>query len=259
MKGLIIKDLMCLRKQRVTYFYLVTVVFVISIMYVLSARFGNIALVEQAMMAENSLTEIDVKGLSSFALILFMTLPLAMVGDVSSIFTADGQANFVNVSSIMPVSLEKRVLSKYIIIVLFSGIGVATDLILSFVISLFTDILSFMDFFKIIITISGSMFIYGAFICLYMFVFGYGKESYAQIASIATIIGALVLLNFSKVKMIFISCFSEDAKVLDMNPIEVLTAVVKDHYMSVFISAIVVGVLSYGLSVWIAKRKRGIV
>lgn len=259
MKGLIIKDLMCLRKQRVTYIYIVLVVLIVSIMYVLSAKFGNIALAEQTMLAENNMTDIDIKNLSAFALIIFMALPLAMIGDVSSIFIADGQANFTNVSTILPLSIEKRVLSKYLTISLFFSIGVFTDLLLAFVISIFTDILSFMDFVKIITTMAAGLFIYGAFICLYMFIFGYGKESYAQISSIMTIIASLFLLNFSKLKVLLISCFIEDTEVLDVNPIEIVMTAIKDYYLLVLISAFLIGVLSYILSVMIAKRKRGLV
>lgn len=259
MKGLIIKDLMCLRKRRITYIYIVVVVLVVSIMFVLSARFGNIALAQRSMMTENGATDIDVKNLSAFVLSLFMMLPLAMVGDVTAIFWADGKAGFQNVSAIMPVSIEKRVLSKYITISMFFGIGVTTDLLLAFVISMLTDILTFGTILKIIITMASALFIYGAFICLYMFVFGYGKESFAQFSSIMTIIVALVLFNFSKVKRVFIYSFSDKTEVIDVNPIELIMEAIKDHYLMVLISAIVTGVLSYVLSVFIAKRKRGLV
>ena len=259
MKGLIIKDLMCLRKQRVTFIYIVAVVMIVSIMYVLSARFGNIALGNQSMMTENNMTDIDVKNLSSLALVLFMLLPIAMVGDVSAVFIADGKAGFASVSSVLPLSIEKRVLSKYITILAFFGIGVDTDLFISFVLSLLTDIISFKEFFEIIITCASALFIYGALICVYMFVFGYGKESYAQTCSILTIIAILVFANFTKVKMIFLSCFSEEYEVLDVNPLEVMNGFVKDKCLSVFITAVIVGVLSYLLSVFFAKRKRGIV
>lgn len=259
MKGLIIKDLMCLRKQRITFFYIVAVVLIVAIMYVLSARFGNIALAGKEMMVENNMTDIDIKNLSSLALVLFMLLPIAMVGDVTSVFAADGQAGFANVSAILPLSIEKRVLSKFITILAFFGIGVSTDLVISFVISLLTDILSFQDFFAIIITCASALFIYGALICVYMFLFGYGKESYAQLCSILSIVIGLVLANFEKAKALFISCFSEEAEVLDVNPMEVVLGFVKNNSLKVFGVALLIGIVSYLLSVWIAKRKRGIV
>lgn len=259
MRGLIIKDLMCLRKQRITFIYIVFVVLIVSVMFVLSAKFGNIALAGKEMMAENTMQEIDIKNLSSMALILFMLLPIAMVGDVSSIFSADGKAGFYNVSAILPISIEKRVLAKYITVLLFFGIGVATDIAIAFVLSLFTDIISFIEFFEIIITSASALFIYGVLICLYMFILGYGKESFAQLSSILTIILIVILANFKRAKMLFISCFSENSQVLDVNPLEIVTNFVKNKSLLVFTIAIIVGLLSYVLSVFIAKRKRGII
>ena len=49
MKGLIIKDIMCLRKQLITFIYVLIAVSVISVMYVLSARYGNLALAGRQM------------------------------------------------------------------------------------------------------------------------------------------------------------------------------------------------------------------
>lgn len=259
MKGLVIKDLMCLRKQRITFIYIVAVVVIVSIMFVLSAKFGNIALAGQEMMSENDMTEIDIKNLASLALFLFMLLPIAMVGDVTAIFTADGQAGFANVSSVLPVSIEKRVLAKYITISAFFGIGVATDLVISFVLSFLTDIISFIEFFQIIITCASVLFIYGVLICMFMIVYGYGKENYALISSIMTIIAMLILTNLSKVKNLFLSCFSDKHEVLDVNPLEIITGFMKDNCLSAFITAVLVGVLSYFVSVFIAKRKRGVI
>lgn len=258
MKGLVIKDLMCLRKQRVTYLYIVAVVLIVSIMYVLSAKYGNLAFVGKEM-AENNLTEIDVKNLASLVLMLFMLLPIAMVGDVSVVFSADGKAGFANVSASLPLSIEKRVLAKYITISAFFGIGFATDLIIAAVLSVLTDIMPFMDFFRVIIMSASALFIYGAMICVFMFIFGYGKESYAQLCAILSIIFIIILINFNKVKIIFLSCFSEEVDVLDVNPLEVITGFVKDKSMTAFVIAIIVGILSYVVSVFIEKKKRGIV
>ena len=44
MKGLIIKDVMCLKKQLTVFIFVLIGVVAVSIMYVLSAKFGNIAL-----------------------------------------------------------------------------------------------------------------------------------------------------------------------------------------------------------------------
>ena len=50
MKGLIIKDIMCLKKQLTVFIYVIIGVVVISVMYVLSAKFGNLALAGNEML-----------------------------------------------------------------------------------------------------------------------------------------------------------------------------------------------------------------
>ena len=43
MKGLILKDIMCLRKQLTVFCYVIIGVLIVSVMFVLSTRFGNLA------------------------------------------------------------------------------------------------------------------------------------------------------------------------------------------------------------------------
>lgn len=259
MKGLIIKDLMCLRKQRVTYIYIVVVVMIVSIMYVLSARYGNIALASTSLLTENNISEIDVKNLSALALVMAMFLPLAMVGDVTGVFAVDGKAGFPNVSAILPLSIEKRVLSKYITISIFFGIGVAIDTVIAFVLSMLTNIITFWELFSVIITAASILFIYGSVVSVFIFIFGYGKENYAQISAILSIIIVITLLSFEKAKMVILTIFTDSVEVADVNPLEVVMGVMRDKSLIVFATALAVGILSYVLSVIIAKRKRGVI
>ena len=80
MKGLVIKDIMCLKKQLTTFAFVIAGVVIVSVMYVLSTRFGNLAKVGVALLDENNnMSEIDVKNLGSMALVLFMFLPIVSV------------------------------------------------------------------------------------------------------------------------------------------------------------------------------------
>lgn len=258
MKGLIIKDLMCLRKHRVTFCFTVLSVIVISVMFVLSAKFGNIASANQEMMAANGMSDIDIKNLSTIALILFMLLPIAMVGDVSTVIVADGKAGFANVSSILPISIKKRVLAKFITIISMFGIGVIIDLILSFVLSLLTDIISFREFFGIIIAMASIMFIYGALTIVFSYLLGYGKESYAQIVSILLIVFGVILINIGTIKETFI-LIGTNSGTGDINFINDFMDFIKYRSYILLAIALVVSVVSYIATVNIAKRKRGII
>ena len=55
MKGLIFKDIMCLKKQFMVFCYVLIGTLAVSVMYVLSVRFGNLADINAEMFAENQM------------------------------------------------------------------------------------------------------------------------------------------------------------------------------------------------------------
>lgn len=251
------KDLMCLRKQRVIFAYTIAAVLVLSIMYVLSARFGNIAAANQTMMTDNQLSDIDIKNISTITLILFMLLPIAMVGDVTAIFRMDGKAGFSSVSSVLPLSIGKRVMAKYLTVFIMFGIGILVDLVISLILSVLTDIISFADFLGIILSSASLMSIYGALAIVFCFLFGYGKEDYAIVGSWAVILITAILANIKKVKLIFASMAAANSDSVDF--ISDFMNFIKHKYFVLFAIAVIVITASYFVSVEIAKRKRGVV
>lgn len=251
MRGLIIKDMMCLRKQRVIFIYTVVAVIVLSLMFVLSARYGNIALGNEMMIREEQVTDIDVKNLSTMALILFMLIPIAMVGDVSTIFLEDGKAGFYSVSSIFPIPLAKRVAAKYMTVLIMFGIGVSIDLAISFALSLITDIITFADFFGIIISAASLMSVYGSLTIMFCFLLGYGKESYAQIITLLLMLLSAIIPNLGKIKSAIVSGVT-------INGNGFMNIIKHKSYIPFFV-AVAVLFVTYTASVLIAKRKRGIV
>lgn|GEM_PF-850131 len=260
MKGLIIKDIMCLRKQLMIFTYVLIGVLVVSVMYVLSARFGNIALAGKEMLAqsENHLSGIDVKNLGSMALIFFMLLPPAVVCDMANVFEADGKAGFYKVAGSLPVSLRKRVLAKYLTIYTLFLLGAIVDILIAMLLSALTDLITFKDFLGIIVSAASLMSIYSALVILFCFIVGYGKEIFAQVLSILTMLIAFVFFNINAVKEIVISIISE-AGSDDISFIWNMIDFIKEKSLILFMIAIVTSVLSYGISLAVADRKRGII
>lgn len=255
MRGLILKDLMCLRKQLIIFSYIVIFVLVISVMFVLSSRYGNLAVVNEEMMIANDMSYADIRSLSTWALIIFMFLPIATVSDAAAIFVEDGKAGFADVSACLPLSVEKRVLAKYITVFAMFGLGVAIDLVISFILSRLTDIISFADFLGIIISAASLMSIYGALVIGFCFLYGYGKEDYAIISSGALIILTAILVNIHKIKNLFMS--ADDVQ--GMNAFENFIDFFKHKFYILFVIALITMVVSYFASVRIAKKKRGVV
>lgn len=255
MKGLVIKDLMCLRKQLIIFSYVVVSVLVLSVLFVLSARYGNIALANENMQLENDMDALDIKNLSTWVLCIFLLLPIATVGDAATLFMEDGKAGFSKVSACLPLSMEKRVLSKYITIFAMFGIGVATDLLIVTILSMLTDIISFGEFSGIVLSAASLMSIYGALVIVFCFLFGYGKENYATISSFCVMIVTAIVWKFPRIKALYASMKNTDADPAFHDFINFF----KQKYYILLILAMITMMISYFISVWIAKRKRGVV
>ena len=262
MKGLIIKDIMCLKKQLTVFVYVIIGVIVVSIMYVLSAKFGNIAMAAREMLATNDMTEIDVKNLATGALVLFMMLPIATVGDMANVFAVDGKAGFAKMAGAFPISLRKRLLSKFISVYALLGLGVAVDLLLAFLLSLLTDTIKFPEFLGIIISVASVMSIYSALVIFYIVLMGYGKEEYAQIFSLGTMGLGFCLLRLDLIKSILADIAAggsgEEKSASELMLWQGLDFV-KEKSWILLVTAVLVCVLSYGLSLAVAQRKRGVI
>ena len=255
MRGLILKDLMCLRKQLIIFSYIVVSVLVLSVMYVLSAKYGNIALANKEMMIENGMDTIDIRNLSTWVLSIFLLLPIATVGDAATIFTEDGKAGFSIVSASLPLSVEKRVLAKYMTIFAMFGIGVATDLLIVSVLSVLTEMISFAEFSGIVISAASLMSIYGALVIVFCFLFGHGKEDYATLSSCGVMVFTAVLFNIHKIKKLFSPASDSEG----MQAFDAFINFFKQKFYVLFFLAVITMAVSYFASVRIAKRKRGVV
>jgi hypothetical protein len=220
-------------------------------MFVLSARFGNIAAGNQEMIEANGLTAEDITDLSTYILLAFMLLPLATVGDMANIFEEDGRAGFAKVAAILPVSIKKRVLSRYLTIFSMFGIGTVVDVIISFILSELTDVISFADFLAIVISAASVMCIYSALVTAFCIIFGQNNDNYARLVAILVILIMALASNISKIKLFFTD--------KNFNLVNHFITFIKEKYYILLILAMLVVVLSYRVSVFVAERKRGVV
>ena len=257
MKGLIYKDILCLKKQLKLFCFVLIGVVVVSIMYVLSAKYGNLAKIGVQMLSEpgNNLTEIDIKNLGSTVLALFMLLPIAAVEDIINVFIQDGKAGFHKVSGMLPVSIEKRVLARFLSIYALFAMGVLIDLCLAAILSVLTDLMTFAQLFGIIISTASAMSIFSALAIFFCFLLGYGKEQYAVVLSILTMIVSAILLNFGKVKSFFLAMSGALPEPEGWGAFDFLM----EKAWILLIIAVIVSTLSYGASLMIEKRKRGVI
>ena len=256
MKGLIIKDIFCLRKQLKTFTFVLIGVFVLALMYVLSARFGNIAKAGADMLMDNDLTTVDVKNIGSFVLVLFMIIPMSAVLDMTIIFNADSEAGFNRIAGALPLSIHKRLFARFLTIYALFGMGIAVDTVLAIIISSLTDMMTFGELMGVVVSAAAIFSIYGALIIFFNVLLGYGKDQYCQLFAIFTTVLAAALLNIGHLIKIWKVLFLEQE--IDLNVWGWLDYL-KTKAWIVVIAAILVSAASYGLSLYIADRKRGVI
>lgn len=256
MMGLVIKDLMCMKKTLRLFVYVVVSAFAISIMVVLSEKFGNIAKMLTNML-ENGESEIDVISISQLIVIMFLMLPLGAILDFSIIFRADRKAGFMAVSSSLPVSVEKRVLAKYITVLMLFGLGIIVDAVLAVILSNLSKLISLKEYLGIIVSFASVQLMVSALIILFCMLFKGGHEDYATICAIITLVAVWALLNFKKTKEMLTTMFSGGYET--ENPFIALIDFLMNKSYILVLAAVVTVVISYFASVLIAKRKRGII
>ena len=245
MKGLLIKDFYCLKKQLTTYCFIIAGVIVLSILFVLSCKFGNIRAGFDGMVASGECSQADVAQLASMALTLFMLLPIACTGDIFSLFQDDETASFYKLAAALPISIPQRILSRFI---------VGGDFLMTIVLSNLTDIVSFGEFMGMILSFASVMIMYMSLLILFMHLLGRGKGTYANVLPLLIGIGTVVALGFDKLKKIIVE--SDDAALQALCQ-DVKMLITQKAYLLVMIAVIIL-VCSYGFSVILEKRKRGV-
>ena len=259
MKGLIIKDIMCLKKQLTVFAIVLIAVAAVSIMFAISAKCGNIAIGNAYMLEEEkNLDELDITNLSTLALVLFMLIPPALLADLFYVFDCDKKAGFYKVSASLPIPTEKRLLARFLTIYTLAAISAGTDILIALVLSLITDIIKFKDFLGIIISGISVISIYGALVIFFCILLGYEKDRYVQILTILTMLAGVVLINFNKIKTVIYRISLQDGSAASINEWALLDFIKEKSYI-LLISALAVSVCSYFASCFIAKRKRGVI
>lgn len=254
MKGLLIKDFFCLKKQLINYVFIIVGVIVVSIMFVLSYNFGNIHAGFTEIIDSTQNAETDITMIASSALLLFMLIPIACTGDITNLITDDENASFYKVASVLPVSIGKRVASRFIAGYLFIAIGVAVDLIMTVILTSLTNIISFGKFCNVIITFASVMMAYISLFILFVYILGKGKIIYANIIPLLAGIAVYACANFNSIEA-FLTGHDDDA-LFDLY--KRTTEFIFHKSYILLIAAVIISAGAYFTAVYIAGRKRGV-
>ena len=247
MKGLIIKDLLCLKKQLMTYIYIVCGVIAVAFMFVLSTKYGNLANVAKSIEESG----IDVKLVLKIMIMFFMVLPVACMSNVSDLFEYDKSASFYKVAASMPVSAGKRVLSRFLTIIAFAVLGIGIDTVIAAVISGVSDIIVFSKCVCSLISIASCLLMYMSAVNTLNF-FGITPMYSTFIPIIAAAVAAFAI-NFKKI----VRFLTSEDPVMDSSSFRKLVEAFESRCYIVVLIAAVFLAACYFISVAAVKRKRG--
>ena len=251
MKGLIIKDLMCLRKMRATFVFVTVSSFVITVMALISARIGNIALAEKEYLAGGTDMPMSPVHVLWYAVAVLVLLPLASIGDSLTLaFEADKNASFTGIAGALPVSVKQRITARFITLFLTCGTGTVISLALSFILSMFTDIMTLGDFAGLVLSAASLILIFSALEMILIFLLKMKNTDYVRIISLLIMAAAFIASSLGRIIN----------AVRSMNPTGLITdglLFLENRWIILVAAAAVCLLVSYFVSTGIAERKRG--
>ena len=254
MKGLLIKDFFCLKKQLVNYGFIIVGVIVISVMFVLSYNFGNIHAGFAQVMESEQYNETTVMRIARSAMLMFMLIPLACTADVVNLFTDDEKASFYKVAASFPVSVGKKVACRFIAAYLFIAVGVAVDVLMTVILSLMTDIISLGMFCSVIVSFASLILMYISIFILLAYLMGSKKITYASVIPLLIGVAVYAAANFGKLND-FIAGVNDNALI---ELYDQATEFIFHKSYILLIAAIIISGISYFAAVYIAGKKRGV-
>lgn len=255
MRGLLIKDFFCLKRQFYTFLTEMAGSFIVSVLFGLSSRYGNLALEFQSMLSDGDMTEDGVMLLIRYVLFFFLLIPMAFTGNVADVFLDDKNASFQKLASAMPISIAKRVAARYMTGLSFTLLGFVMATMIALALSSLTELVSFGELFGVLVSFASFMVIYLAIFIVFEYLLGVDKTAICQILPIIIIGLVLIIPHIGEVSKMFLE---GDVTSFVLRKFQGIQDFLTNQSYLAAITAIALLAGSYGISVGIAKRKRGV-
>ena len=251
MKGLIYKDFMCLRRGLKTFVFVTLGVIILSVMFLLSGRYGNLAESLQQIQTEASMEADVTRGMLETSVWFMLFIPIAFMADVAQCFREDTRVGFQKTLSGMALSHGQIVGSRYLTTLLYGAVSIGASLVAAFFISSASEELTLQVMVAGVFSFGGCFLIYMSLNLFLIYLCG------ARRADLIQMIPLVVLL------MVAMYFFSGNANLSDeeMNRLMVevedkLTLLLQGGYKVLFPVAVVTFALSYVGSVAVLKHRR---
>ena len=180
MKGLIIKDLYCLKKEIKLFLGVTIGSAIVSVLFLLSARYGNIANALSDIQKTEMISGEELLRLTDMLALFVIYLPIALIGSVVECFKEDSTAGFGKVMFSMPVSYKKIVGSRYLTCLLFLGLCIMSSTFCSLLVTSVSNTLKFVSVFKGTLCCCSIFMIYIGLVIVLLYLLGTKRADVIQ-------------------------------------------------------------------------------
>lgn len=189
MRGLITKDMYCLKKNLKIFFSVTIGIMVLSVLFIISSKYGNVARGMAQMQREEKFGNKMVVSIYQGVIWLTLFIIIAFIGMIIECFKEDRKAGFRKQLLSMPISSNKIVFSRYVSCMLFSIVSIVAALISAFCVSIATDLFSFGKLAGCVISFAAILLIYMSIVMCLIYLFG---SEYADIIQCVPVILLLI-------------------------------------------------------------------
>ena len=180
MKGLIIKDLYCLKKEIRLFLGTTIGSVLVSVLFLLSARYGNIADALADIQASEMISGEKLLFFTDMLAVLVIFLPIALTGSLIECFKEDSKAGFMKIALSMPLSCKQIVGSRYMTCLLFFTVCFLSSTLCSVFVTSVSESLQFAFVIKGIACVCAVFMIYMSLVMLLLYLFGTKKSDLIQ-------------------------------------------------------------------------------
>lgn len=252
MKGLIIRDFYCLKKELLTFLAVTISVCILSVMFVLSMQYGNLADAIANIQQTEMLEAETLVSMVDMVILLAIFLPIALVSSVTECFKADRQAGFPKVLFSMPLSCKKIVGSRYLTCFLFSGVCMFASIICGALLSSVSKTMEFTKLLSTAMSLCAFALIYMSLVMLLLYLFGTEKADYIQAIPLLVMMVIGIICMAEKIEqMSETELYRETTQMMDA-----FRSFLEEKYLLFFAVAVFCMFLSCLLSIKIVERKR---
>ena len=211
MTGLIRKDMYCLRKILKMFFLVTAGVITLSVLLIISARYGNIASAIQEMKEENGMGEEAFYYFFQLPIWLTLFIPMAFLSMIVECFKEDQKAGFSKTMLCLPLTDAQIVGSRYLSCLLFTMLGLAGSFVAAFFVSLASDVFRLQKLMGYIFCFCGGLLVYMSFVMFMIYFLGAEKADLIQCVPFLLLLVAAIVV----VKRKFSTISQADVKFID--------------------------------------------